>query len=187
LKAALNDYGAGAALATGLVNTSPRVRGAGEALPTPDVLRAFLAEHGLVGEEPTAGDLREVLALRERVRGVLEAADEQAAADGANALVGEAAAGPVLDRDDSGRWRWYVRARPGATLAQRLGVLVGTGLLGTLEVLGHDRFRPCGSPECEGVFVDTSRSGRRRYCTPSLCGNRLNVARHRARRAGTAG
>lgn len=32
------------------------------------------------------------------------------------------------------------------------------------------------------MFVDTSRAGPRRYCTPDPCGNRLNVANHRARR-----
>ncbi|MFI0465948.1 CGNR zinc finger domain-containing protein [Saccharopolyspora sp. 5N102] len=59
---------------------------------------------------------------------------------------------------------------------------MGTGLLGALRALGHDRFRDCASPGCNGVFVDTSRAGRRRYCMPELCGNRLNVANHRARR-----
>jgi predicted RNA-binding Zn ribbon-like protein len=32
------------------------------------------------------------------------------------------------------------------------------------------------------MFVDTSRAGRRRYCVPEVCGNRINVAAHRARR-----
>lgn len=186
MKIAFTDYIAGAALATALVNTSARVREAGELLSTPDALRSFLAEHGVDVPTPAAADLDEVLALRARVRGVLEAATEQAAADGANSLVTEAAAGPVLGPGGDDRWRWYVSIRADATLAGQLGVLAGIGLLGTLEALGHDRFRPCGSPECEGVFVDTSRGGRRRYCTPSLCGNRLNVARHRARRAGAA-
>jgi predicted RNA-binding Zn ribbon-like protein len=35
------------------------------------------------------------------------------------------------------------------------------------------------------VFIDTTRPGRRRYCMPGLCGNRINVANHRARRAAT--
>ncbi|MGW6399398.1 CGNR zinc finger domain-containing protein [Streptomyces sp. NPDC055134] len=32
------------------------------------------------------------------------------------------------------------------------------------------------------MFVDTSKAGRRRYCTPEVCGNRRNVANYRARR-----
>ncbi|MDJ1131700.1 CGNR zinc finger domain-containing protein [Streptomyces iconiensis] len=67
--------------------------------------------------------------------------------------------------------------------AGQFAALTATGLLGTLRTLGPTRFRPCASPDCEGAFIDTSRAGRRRYCTPDLCGNRLNVANHRARRA----
>ncbi|MGW1681460.1 CGNR zinc finger domain-containing protein [Saccharopolyspora sp. NPDC002376] len=29
--------------------------------------------------------------------------------------------------------------------------------------MGHNRFRHCASPHCEGAFVDTSKAGRRRY------------------------
>ncbi|MEK8171675.1 CGNR zinc finger domain-containing protein [Streptomyces sp. M19] len=72
--------------------------------------------------------------------------------------------------------------RAARLLADELAVLTGTGLLGALRTLGHTRFRPCASPVCDGVFVDTSRAGRRRYCMPDLCGNRINVAKHRARR-----
>lgn len=32
------------------------------------------------------------------------------------------------------------------------------------------------APHCHGAFVDTSRNGRRRYCEPTVCGNRINVA-----------
>ncbi|WP_244223342.1 CGNR zinc finger domain-containing protein [Amycolatopsis circi] len=38
----------------------------------------------------------------------------------------------------------------------------------------------CAAPDCDGVFVDTSRAGSR-YCMPDLCGNRVSVANHRAR------
>ncbi|WP_333908532.1 CGNR zinc finger domain-containing protein [Solicola gregarius] len=38
----------------------------------------------------------------------------------------------------------------------------------------------CQSPTCDGMFVDTSRAGRRRYCMPELCGNRANVVNVRA-------
>ncbi|MGW3471407.1 CGNR zinc finger domain-containing protein [Saccharopolyspora sp. NPDC000995] len=34
-----------------------------------------------------------------------------------------------------------------------------------------------------GTFIDTTRPGRRRYCMPGLCGNRINFANHRACRA----
>lgn len=37
-------------------------------------------------------------------------------------------------------------------------------------------------PGCRSVFVDTSRNGRRRYCS-ARCGNYDAVARHRASKA----
>ncbi|MFI9778449.1 CGNR zinc finger domain-containing protein [Streptomyces sp. NPDC051956] len=37
------------------------------------------------------------------------------------------------------------------------------------------------------MFVDTSKAGRRRYCTPEVCGNRRNVANYRARRLASGG
>ena len=45
------------------------------------------------------------------------------------------------------------------------------------------RVRRCaGEPSCPRVFLDTSRSGRRRWCDMSSCGNRAKAARHRAAR-----
>jgi len=50
---------------------------------------------------------------------------------------------------------------------------------------GHpERIRICASDTCEWVFYDTSRTGRRRWCDMSTCGNRAKAARHRARARG---
>ncbi len=43
------------------------------------------------------------------------------------------------------------------------------------------RVRRCvAEPSCPRVFLDTSRSGRRRWCDMRSCGNRAKAARHRA-------
>jgi predicted RNA-binding Zn ribbon-like protein len=44
------------------------------------------------------------------------------------------------------------------------------------------RVRECAAPDCSLVFVDTSRPGRRRWCTMERCGNRHKVRSLRARR-----
>jgi predicted RNA-binding Zn ribbon-like protein len=44
-----------------------------------------------------------------------------------------------------------------------------------------DRIRICANDSCLWVFYDTSRTGRRRWCDMSTCGNRAKAARHRAR------
>jgi predicted RNA-binding Zn ribbon-like protein len=54
---------------------------------------------------------------------------------------------------------------------------------------GHvERLRTCADESCRWAFFDTSRTGRRRWCDMSTCGNRAKAARHRERlRVGAAG
>jgi predicted RNA-binding Zn ribbon-like protein len=50
---------------------------------------------------------------------------------------------------------------------------------------GHpERIRICDNDRCRWVFFDASRTGRRRWCDMSTCGNRAKAARHRARTKG---
>ncbi|WP_117194801.1 CGNR zinc finger domain-containing protein [Rhizobium terrae] len=44
--------------------------------------------------------------------------------------------------------------------------------------LPRDRLRSC--PRCGWLFLDTSRGGKRRWCSMRICGNREKVSRHRA-------
>ncbi|MGH9036560.1 MAG: CGNR zinc finger domain-containing protein, partial [Acidimicrobiia bacterium] len=61
------------------------------------------------------------------------------------------------------------------------------GLAIVIRDQGLDRLRVCSAIGCSRVFVDTSRNRSRRYCDPSTCGNRTNVAAYRARqRSGVA-
>jgi predicted RNA-binding Zn ribbon-like protein len=176
----LDDYRVGAAVATDLVNTAPEVMvSTGDLIPDTTALARFLADRDLhpSAGAPTPADVTAVHALRRTLRALLENPD----AAGAAALTTAAGALDV-QRDDDGRLQWQVRSRPGASLADELALLTGTALLATLRTLGTDRFRHCAAPTCDGMFVDTSRAGRRRYCVPEVCGNRVNVAAHRARR-----
>ncbi|AXT86973.1 hypothetical protein C6I20_15860 [Aeromicrobium sp. A1-2] len=44
------------------------------------------------------------------------------------------------------------------------------------------RLGVCGAPGCTTAFIDTSRNGRRAYCT-ARCGNAVAVRRHRDKHA----
>ncbi len=47
---------------------------------------------------------------------------------------------------------------------------------------GHpEDIKTCASETCFDIFFDTSRTGKRRWCDMSVCGNRAKAARHRAR------
>ena len=43
------------------------------------------------------------------------------------------------------------------------------------------RIRKCANPRCILYFRDTSRTGRRRWCSMAVCGNRMKVAAHTRR------
>jgi predicted RNA-binding Zn ribbon-like protein len=40
------------------------------------------------------------------------------------------------------------------------------------------RVRQCANPECGWLFLDNSKSGNRRWCSMSACGNRAKAHRH---------
>ncbi|QKW33087.1 CGNR zinc finger domain-containing protein [Actinomadura sp. NAK00032] len=174
------DYAKGAEVANALVATSPEVRGS-EVLADVGALAPLLPP-SLGFRAPEAGDVEKVRFLRREVRAVLEAETEERAVEGAALLAGHAGLAPVLRRDPSGRWQWYVPTVRDASLVGEVAAVAGVALLGLVRALGHERFRACEAPGCAGVFADASRAGRRRYCMPERCGNRLNVANHRARR-----
>ncbi len=57
-----------------------------------------------------------------------------------------------------------------------------TAVLAMLAIEGfftlpRDRLRSC--PRCDWLFLDTSRGGKRRWCSMRTCGNREKVSRHR--------
>jgi predicted RNA-binding Zn ribbon-like protein len=43
------------------------------------------------------------------------------------------------------------------------------------------RVRICDADTCRWLFLDTSKSGRRRWCDMKVCGNRAKARRHYAR------
>lgn len=181
MQAFFDDYVRLAGLATELVNTAPGVWHGEDQLSDSAALTGFLAEHG-IDAEPATRDLDAVRDLRTRLREVLDARDAEVIASGASELAARGLGTVGLAPDAQGRQQWCARSRPDAALADHLALLAGVGVLGALRTLGPERFRDCASDTCSGVFIDTTRPGRRRYCMPDLCGNRANVAAYRARR-----
>ena len=72
-------------------------------------------------------------------------------------------------RPDLGRARWR---DPDAVTAV-LAMLAVEGFF----TLPRERLRSC--PRCGWLFLDTSRGGKRRWCSMRTCGNREKVSRHR--------
>jgi predicted RNA-binding Zn ribbon-like protein len=66
--------------------------------------------------------------------------------------------------------------------AQRVMALTAGGLATFLAEAGGGRIGVCARPGCERAYVDTSKNGRRAYCS-ATCGNTHAVQRYRERRA----
>jgi predicted RNA-binding Zn ribbon-like protein len=72
--------------------------------------------------------------------------------------------------------------RPDLTAAQWRNPDAVAAVLAMLTIeafftLPRERLRAC--PRCGWLFLDTSRGGRRRWCSMRVCGNREKVSRHR--------
>src|SRR5690606_19688550 len=86
---------------------------------------------------------------------------------------------------DSGRLREVRRRRDDG----RASLLepVASALASLLTEGDLQRVRSCEAHDCTLVFEDTTRSGRRRWCSMALCGNRMKVAAFRSRSRGAGG
>ncbi|MFE2186247.1 CGNR zinc finger domain-containing protein [Streptomyces sp. NPDC059455] len=201
MQVALDDYVWAAGIATELVNTTAEVWRGADRLPDLAALVAFTEQHGHRpgGDDGDPGalaelarhgrisDLHAVHALRTTVRDLIDHPGRDRLIAGATRLTSSAQGATLMpDPAHKGRVRWAVPLRDGATIADALSLICGMGILGVVHTLGERRFRPCTAPTCRGAFIDTTRPGSRRYCMPGLCGNRVNVANHRARQVGQA-
>jgi predicted RNA-binding Zn ribbon-like protein len=170
----------GVQLAVDLVNSGGCAE-SGEGLANPGDLASFLQAHGYSGgRTASAGDLEDVRAVRGRLRSVFEAPDVGSAATILNALLRQGGARPELTAHDGEAWHLHVAA-DGAGVADHLAAEAAMGLAAVIVGGGFDRLRSCAGTDCADVFVDASRNRSRRYCTAETCGNRANVAAHRAR------
>ena len=133
----------------------------------------------------TAQDLADVIALRAALWACVDARMAGAELPGpAVAEINAWARRPAMTWQATADGR-RVRATP-VTVAQVLATSA-TDAVALLTRPAAERLRQCGADDCYLVFVDTSRSGRRRWCSMERCGNRAKVAsfrnRHRQEKA----
>jgi len=130
---------------------------------------------------PTAGDreFRDAGTLRAAIgRLARQASDGEQLApedvDVVNLFAATPDIPPVLA--GGGRQAGRTNARPHQAL--------GTIARDAVRLFGPDvdgRIRECSADDCGLVYLDTSRSGTRRWCSMQRCGNRAKVRAHRAR------
>ncbi|MCX4665151.1 CGNR zinc finger domain-containing protein [Streptomyces sp. NBC_01381] len=91
-----------------------------------------------------------------------------------NAAAAEAPLTARIEPDGTRAWA------PGATGTRLLSSVMRDAVDLFTGPFAH-RVRECGGGNCSLLFVDTSRPGRRRWCSMERCGNRQKARVHRAR------
>ena len=159
----------GEPLALDLVNTTwPDGEGSRDVLATRRGHEEWLRENDLPGPS-TATARRALLDARDTIRAALDRPGPAAlsALDGVlergclRIRATKAGAGEELEIEREWRVPW---------LAVR----------SLLQLLDEHptRVRNCANPDCPFWFLDTTRSGTRRWCSMTVCGNRLKARRH---------
>ena len=159
----------GEPLALDLVNTAwPDGEGGRDVLANRSGHEEWLRENDLPGPS-TAAARRALLQARDTIRAALETPGPAAFA----ALDG------ILERGCLRIWATKPSARERLEIERewRVPWLAVRSLLRLLDE--HPaRVRKCANPDCPFWFLDTTRSGTRRWCSMTVCGNRLKARRH---------
>lgn len=168
-----NPYGGTAAqLAVALVNAGP-------AAP-PHALDEVLATYDYrPSDEVDLAGARELTRWADRLRAVFAETEVTRRVDLVNELLAAVAAPPYISQHD-GRAPHFHYAEHDAPLVHRVKAYTAGGLAHAL-CDDPQRIGRCDRPGCGTVFVDTSRNGRRRFCS-TRCANSTHVADHRKRR-----
>jgi predicted RNA-binding Zn ribbon-like protein len=163
---------AGAHIAAWLVNhPSPAAPELAAALDRYDVHRPAVSAAQLAALRPWVRRLREVF----------EAGTVTDKAERADALLAAADCRPRLVRHGPGQPFHFHYAPVRTGLTARVKALTAAGLAHVIDDGNGSRLRACSRAGCGTVFIDTSRNGRRHFCTVR-CANQVNVAKHRLRR-----
>jgi predicted RNA-binding Zn ribbon-like protein len=162
-----NPYGGPAALvAADLVN-------AGSA----SELLAGMVRNGMSIPALTDDEATKIAAWARALRPVF-AADPSARPDLVNGLLAEAACRPYITTHDGKPPHLHYSAEAAGPVGRVRAYTAGG--LAHLVCEAPDRLGICGREGCETAYVDTSRNGRRRFCS-TRCATRVHVADHRAR------
>ena len=125
-------------------------------------------------------ELAEVRKTRARIRQVWRL-DRDAAAAEVNVMLQAARALPCLMRHDGLDWHMHATDLT-APLAERIRVEISLSLVDVIRTDEMGRLRSCAAEDCDGVLLDLSRNGSKRFCS-IRCGNRMNMIAFRQRAA----
>jgi hypothetical protein len=166
----------GVAAAAALVNAVTSAGGDA----SPAGLRRLLRENEFFWQEFEDADADDFLRWGRTLRPFFEATGLAEAMAMLNGLMLEIPMHPHLaDHEPHGLHMHY--APPSSRLVERFRATTLMNLAELIVEHGLGRTGVCAAEGCDRVYADTSRAGRRRFCSET-CANRTNVAAFRARR-----
>ncbi|MCO8270294.1 CGNR zinc finger domain-containing protein [Actinoplanes sp. TRM 88003] len=167
-----------------LGNTTPGSSRSGEdELATIEQLAALLTRFTYSGRiDHDAAELDEVRETRALLRSIW-GLDRDDAVEPVNRMLREARALPFLARHDGLDWHMHATP-PDAPLAERIRAEMALAMTDVIRMNEMSRLRICEADNCDGLVLDLSRNGSKRFCTVR-CGNRMNMIAFRERQAGT--
>src|SRR5471030_780587 len=149
--------------------------------------RAGFVPQGMSDGDPVARLLDVARGFRELLRNLVAQRKAGAALDlgPLNVYLAQASRHLELSADADGRL--ILQARYDAGSAKKL---IGPLVESAAELLADGDFslvKHCENPECILIFLDKTKSHRRRWCSMAGCGNRHKVASFRMRQQGLSG
>ncbi len=152
-----------------------------EELSDPSALERWLVAHGLMqsGQEVSEADLKNAIAVREAIRGVIGANTGATIYPLDIATLNGAAAASRLRARFGADGKARLEPEAGG-VAGAMGRLVATVFTAMADE-DWSRLKLCGSSTCRWAFYDRSRNHSSRWCTMASCGNRQKAWRFRQR------
>jgi predicted RNA-binding Zn ribbon-like protein len=150
-------------------------------VPDPAALAAQLRAHDVHEPRVTADDALALSAWAARLREVFASPAVTEKAELTDALLLVADCRPRLVSHGPGSPFHFHYAPVETSLAARVRALTAAGVAHVIDAGGGSRLRACDRAGCGTAFLDTSRNGRRHFCTVR-CANQVNVANHRRRK-----
>src|SRR3954447_23010123 len=152
-----------------------------DSIATPEALRAWLAERGLLArtERLDEDDVRQARSVREAIRSLLLANNGFELDPHAVETLNNAArtAEVVVSFGDGGTPQLSA-VRPG--LQGALGRLLGIAFRSMADG-SWQRLKACAAHDCEWAFYDASKNHSGTWCDMKTCGNRAKARNYRAR------
>jgi len=150
----------------------------------PPARQAALGRWAKAHGDAAAALFDEALALREAIYRAFHAigagvAPEPADLQLLNRALAQAAPRRAIEQTEAG-FGWRVAGDAPSAVQLLTPVLWSAGDLLTGKRLA--RLRHCANPQCHFLFLDDSKSGNRRWCSMSSCGNRAKAHRHYEKR-----